>query len=110
MTEFSNTIRWDQDADGIVVLTLDDPNQSANTMNSDYLASMAATLDRLEAEKESIKGVVITSAKKTFLAGGDLRDLPTTTREGLPEFHRFVRANHAVLRRLETLGKPVAAA
>ena len=26
-------IRWEKDADNIVVLTLDDPNQSANTMN-----------------------------------------------------------------------------
>ena len=29
-----STIRWERDADGIVVLTLDDPNQSANTMNA----------------------------------------------------------------------------
>ena len=28
-----NMINWDQDADGIVVLTMDDPNQGANTMN-----------------------------------------------------------------------------
>ena len=27
-------IRWEQDAEGIVTLTLDDPNQSANTMNA----------------------------------------------------------------------------
>ncbi|MCU1504174.1 MAG: hypothetical protein JWM12_3528, partial [Ilumatobacteraceae bacterium] len=26
----STTIRWDQDDDGVVILTLDDPNQSAN--------------------------------------------------------------------------------
>ena len=35
-----STIRWEQDADGVVVLTLDDPNQSANTMNEAYKASM----------------------------------------------------------------------
>ncbi len=29
-----STIRWDRDTDGVVVLTLDDPNQSANTMNA----------------------------------------------------------------------------
>ena len=70
-----STIRWDKDADGVVVLTLDDPNQSANTMNEAYKASMAATVDRLEAEKDDITGVIITSAKKTFFAGGDLNDL-----------------------------------
>ena len=31
-----STIRWEQDADGIVTLILDDPNQSANTMNEAY--------------------------------------------------------------------------
>jgi 3-hydroxyacyl-CoA dehydrogenase/enoyl-CoA hydratase/3-hydroxybutyryl-CoA epimerase len=29
-----NTIRWDKGNDGIVTLTLDDPSQSANTMNA----------------------------------------------------------------------------
>ena len=29
-----NTIRWDQDGDGIVTLTMDDPSQRANTMNA----------------------------------------------------------------------------
>jgi 3-hydroxyacyl-CoA dehydrogenase / enoyl-CoA hydratase / 3-hydroxybutyryl-CoA epimerase len=106
----STTIRWDQDADGIVVLTLDDPNQSANTMNAAYKASMEATVERLEAEKDAITGVVITSAKKTFFAGGDLNDLIAVTPETADEFARFVREGKAVLRRLESLGKPVVAA
>ena len=38
MTE-STVIRWDQDEDGIVVLTLDDPEHSANTMNAAYRES-----------------------------------------------------------------------
>jgi 3-hydroxyacyl-CoA dehydrogenase/enoyl-CoA hydratase/3-hydroxybutyryl-CoA epimerase len=105
-----STIRWEQDDDGIVVLTLDDPNQSANTMNEAYARSIRATLDRLEAEKDSIAGVVITSAKKTFFAGGDLNDLIRVTPENADEFGAAVRDGKAVLRRLETLGKPVAAA
>ena len=36
-----STIRWQKDPDGIVVLTLDDPSQSANTMNQAYMDSMA---------------------------------------------------------------------
>jgi 3-hydroxyacyl-CoA dehydrogenase/enoyl-CoA hydratase/3-hydroxybutyryl-CoA epimerase len=106
----SSTIRWDRDGDGVVILTLDDPNQSANTMNAAYAASMAATVDRLEAERDEISGVIITSAKKTFFAGGDLNDLKRATREQSDEVAEFVRANKAVLRRLETLGKPVVAA
>src|SRR3984957_17285011 len=110
MAEATNTIKWEQDEDGIVVLTLDDPSQSANTMNAAYAASMAATLDRLEAERESVTGVVITSAKKTFFAGGDLNDLKQATKENAPELAEMVRAGKAQLRRLETLGKPVVAA
>jgi hypothetical protein len=41
MTE-QTAIRWDLDADGIVTLTMDDPNQSANTMNELYQESMEA--------------------------------------------------------------------
>src|SRR4051812_32033598 len=105
-----STIRWEQDSDGIVVLTLDDPNQSANTMNEAYARSIRETLERLEAEKDSIAGVVVTSAKKTFFAGGDLNDLKKVTPETADEFAGFVRDGKAVLRRLETFGKPVVAA
>ncbi len=45
----STTIRWGKGDDDVVVLTLDDPNQSANTMNRAYFDSMAATIDLLEA-------------------------------------------------------------
>ena len=105
----SKTIRWDQDADGVVILTLDDPSQSANTMNADYGESMAVTIDRLEAEKDSITGVIIQSAKKTFFAGGDLNDLVQVNRENAHEFTEAVRTMKSQLRRLEQLGKPVVA-
>jgi 3-hydroxyacyl-CoA dehydrogenase/enoyl-CoA hydratase/3-hydroxybutyryl-CoA epimerase len=106
----STTIRYDKGDDGIVVLTLDDPNQSANTMNAAYIASMGATVERLEAEKDDIRGVVLTSAKKTFFAGGDLNDLKSVTREQSAEFAAGIREVKAQLRRLETLGRPVVAA
>ena len=105
-----STIRWDKDEDGVVVLTLDDPNQSANTMNEAYKASMAATVDRLEAEKDDISGVIITSAKKTFFAGGDLNDLKRAKKEDAAEVAQMVRDLKLQLRRLEKLGKPVVAA
>ena len=106
----AQTIRYERGEDGVVVLTLDDPNQSANTMNADYVASMGATVDRLEAEKDEIAGVVITSAKKTFFAGGDLNDLRRVGPEDAEEFSAGIATVKAQLRRLETLGKPVVAA
>lgn len=61
-----SSIRWEKDADNIVILTMDDPNQSANTMNALYQKSMGETVDRLVAEKADIAGVILTSAKRLF--------------------------------------------
>ena len=104
-----STIRWEQDGDGVVNLILDDPNQSANTMNEAFGHSLAETVDRLEAEKDSIKGVVLTSGKSTFFAGGDLNDLLAARPEDAPRFGEQVTVLKSLLRRLETLGKPVVA-
>ena len=105
-----NTIQWDKDADGIVTLTLDDPTGSANVMNEHYIESMGKAVERLVAEKDSITGVVITSAKKTFFAGGDLKGMIQATPEDAGEFFSTVETVKKDLRTLETLGKPVVAA
>ena len=105
-----NTIQWDQDADGIVTLTLDDPTGSANVMNEHYTESMHKATERLAAEKDSITGVVITSAKKTFFAGGDLKGMINLGPENAGEAFDMVETVKRDLRALETLGKPVVAA
>jgi 3-hydroxyacyl-CoA dehydrogenase/enoyl-CoA hydratase/3-hydroxybutyryl-CoA epimerase len=106
----SSSIRWDADADGVVTLTLDDPGRSANTINDRYVASMGETLDRLEAERDSITGVILTSAKKTFFAGADLNTLRDVTPDSAREFAAYIALVKGQLRRLEKLGKPVVAA
>jgi 3-hydroxyacyl-CoA dehydrogenase/enoyl-CoA hydratase/3-hydroxybutyryl-CoA epimerase len=108
MTE--NTIRWDQDGDGIVTLTLDDPSQRANTMTDDFRTSLSTVVERLESEKDSVTGVIITSAKDTFFAGGDLKLLARVTDENAAEFAEGVTRIKADFRRLEKLGKPTVAA
>ena len=108
MTE--STIRWEKGADNIVTLTLDDPQQSANTMNDRYTKSMHDTVERLEKEKADIAGVIITSAKKTFFAGGDLRDLIKVKPENAQEMADGGKLLKGDLRKLETLGIPVVCA
>ncbi|HEX5276730.1 MAG TPA: 3-hydroxyacyl-CoA dehydrogenase NAD-binding domain-containing protein [Fluviicoccus sp.] len=103
-------IRWEKDADNIVTLTLDDPTSSANTMNELYTRSMADTVARLQAEKADIKGVIVTSAKKTFFAGGDLKTLIQAGPEHAAQFEAGVTEIKRQLRVLETQGKPVVAA
>ncbi|MFD9482568.1 3-hydroxyacyl-CoA dehydrogenase NAD-binding domain-containing protein [Streptomyces sp. NPDC059991] len=106
----STTIRWEQDETGVVTLVLDDPNQSANTMNRAFKDSIAAIADRAEAEKDSIRGIVYTSAKKTFFAGGDLKDMIQVGPENAQQAFDTGTAIKNSLRRIETLGKPVVAA
>ncbi len=105
-----SAVTYDRDADGVVTLTLDDPQSSANTMNQRYKDGMHAAVERLHAEKDDVRGVVVASAKKTFFAGGDLKGMVTTTREDAEAVFREVEQVKADLRRLETLGKPVVAA
>jgi 3-hydroxyacyl-CoA dehydrogenase / enoyl-CoA hydratase / 3-hydroxybutyryl-CoA epimerase len=106
----STTIGWEQDDDGIVTLVLDDPDQSANTMNAAFADSLDAVLERLENEIGQIRGIIVTSAKKTFFAGGDLRDLIRATPEDAESVFAGSMRIKRRLRRLETLGKPVVAA
>jgi 3-hydroxyacyl-CoA dehydrogenase/enoyl-CoA hydratase/3-hydroxybutyryl-CoA epimerase len=102
-------IQWDNQ-DGVIVLTMDDPNQGANTMNDLYASSLKATTERLVAEKDSITGVIITSAKSTFFAGGDLKDMRQAKKEDAEQFSTFLTELKGHMRTIETLGKPVVAA
>ena len=109
----TDAVRYDV-ADGIVTLTIDDPHQNANTMNETYRASMEAAIDRLASEiaadGDAIKGVIITSAKQTFFAGGDLKLMTRAKPQDAEALFTNVESIKATLRRLETIGKPVVAA
>jgi 3-hydroxyacyl-CoA dehydrogenase/enoyl-CoA hydratase/3-hydroxybutyryl-CoA epimerase len=60
----NEAIRYEKGQDQIVVLTIDMPGQSANTMNAVYREAMAGCVARLVADKDSIAGVIITSARR----------------------------------------------
>jgi 3-hydroxyacyl-CoA dehydrogenase/enoyl-CoA hydratase/3-hydroxybutyryl-CoA epimerase len=103
-------VRWEKGDDGIVVVTLDDPQSSANTMNDRYKSAMGECIEALVKDKDNINGVIITSAKKTFFAGGDLTSLVKATKADAPRVFGEVSEMRVQLRTLETLGKPVVAA
>lgn len=106
----TQAIRYEKGQDRIVVLTIDMPGQSANTMNAVYREAMATCVERLVADKDAIAGVIITSAKKTFFAGGDLNELIKVGKPEAQAFYNMVLTLKGQLRTLETLGKPVVAA
>ncbi|MBK8075032.1 MAG: enoyl-CoA hydratase/isomerase family protein [Kineosporiaceae bacterium] len=105
-------VRYERDDDGIVTLTLDDPAASANTMNQAYEAGMAAALDRLTADIAAgeVAGVIVTSAKKTFFAGGDIPAMMAAGPEHAVQLTAQLGRLKSQLRRLETCGRPVVAA
>ncbi|MCC8245094.1 3-hydroxyacyl-CoA dehydrogenase NAD-binding domain-containing protein [Saccharothrix luteola] len=102
-------IHFEQDDEGVVTLTMD-MSGSANVMNAEYHKDMGDVVARLEASRDDITGVVLTSAKKTFFAGGDLNVLIQITPENAAEALGFLEEIKGQLRRLELLGKPVVAA
>jgi 3-hydroxyacyl-CoA dehydrogenase/enoyl-CoA hydratase/3-hydroxybutyryl-CoA epimerase len=106
----TTAVRYEQDGDGIVTLVLDDPTATANTMNELYQRSMHAAVERLYDEVDGVTGVVVTSAKKTFFAGGNLTLMMRQTPDDAPSVFAGMEAMKADLRRLERLPRPVVAA
>ncbi|MFI6865550.1 3-hydroxyacyl-CoA dehydrogenase NAD-binding domain-containing protein [Nocardia sp. NPDC050406] len=103
-------IHWDRDADGIVTLTLDQAGQAVNTLGERFSRAVHDVVERLVAERDSIAGVIITSAKKTFVAGADLNEIRAYTAENVGVLAASLDAGKADFRALETLGVPVVAA
>ncbi|MFB9446527.1 3-hydroxyacyl-CoA dehydrogenase NAD-binding domain-containing protein [Dactylosporangium vinaceum] len=103
-------IRYERDADGVVLLTMDDPARSANTMNAAFTEALGTVIDRLYTERDDITGVILASAKKTWFAGGDLDLLASIGPDQAAAVTASTTHLKGLLRRLETLGRPVVAA
>lgn len=100
-------IHYAKDEQQIVTLTLDRPGRSANVIDAEFGVALATRLERLQAEP-NLAGVIVTSAKKTFMAGGDLEWLYAVTNAA--EVFNNAEALKAGFRQLERLGVPVVAA
>ena len=111
-----NMFRWDLADDGIVTLTMDDPNAPVNTMNKTFQDDFRATVERLEKEladgpeAAGIKGIILASAKKTFFAGGDIKQMSQVGPEDAQMMFDMVQHMKESLRRVEKLPVPVVAA
>ncbi|MDA0225168.1 MAG: 3-hydroxyacyl-CoA dehydrogenase NAD-binding domain-containing protein [Proteobacteria bacterium] len=105
----TSPIRYDLGSDRIVTLTLDAPDAAVNTMTEAFQRALVETLDRLEADKETHDGVILRSAKKTFFAGAELKDVLKLTEADGPRMFHEIETMKRSFRRLEKLGKPVVA-
>ncbi len=105
------TIDLKIDADGIAVLTIDVKDKPMNVITPDFMDEIAESAARISSD-EKIKGAVITSGKDSFMAGADLKELVDVFEQGrdITEVYAWCRKLQQAYRKLETCGKPVAAA
>ena len=102
----ANAVTLEVGSDGILVATMDLPDRPMNVVNDALMLGIAQAVDRLA--DPAVKGLVLTSAKADFCAGGDIDRMSKWTRPEQP--FEAANAMKAVLRQLETQGKPVVAA
>ena len=111
--------KWDQDADGIVTIAWDVPGRTMNVLTGAVVAELVQVAEKV-ASDASITGLVITSGKTNgFCAGAALDEMEGNTQstgaakspeEALARQYQGVMKFHQAFRKLETCGKPVAAA
>lgn len=103
-----SVFKYEKDADGIVTVTMD-MTGPVNSMNDEYDLAMGETLEKLEAE-QGLAGVIFTSAKKVFFAGGNIKDLLAIEEGQEGVMMAKLDVVKSQLRRLERLPVPVVAA
>ena len=105
------TIDYAVDQDGIALLTIDVKERSMNVLTPELQADLASAIETIVSD-DAVKGAVITSGKSSFVAGADLMALVNAYEDGRSAADKYADARgfQQILRRLETCGKPVAAA
>ncbi|MDM4769595.1 3-hydroxyacyl-CoA dehydrogenase NAD-binding domain-containing protein [Solimonas sp. SE-A11] len=101
------SVNFEKDNDGIVTLTLDMPGRSMNVLNDELSKPLAEAIGKIEGDA-SIKGVIVTSGKKEFLAGADIEKVFAITDPA--DAFKLAEDYKGFLRRLELCGRPVVAA
>lgn len=97
-----------EEQEKILIITLDAPDSSVNTIDEESMAELEECLDHLQ-DGNHLRGAVLISAKENnFIAGADLKLLQSL--EKASDFTELSRRTYGLLDRLESSGKPVVAA
>jgi 3-hydroxyacyl-CoA dehydrogenase / enoyl-CoA hydratase / 3-hydroxybutyryl-CoA epimerase len=102
----SNAVTLSLGDDGILVATMDLPGRPMNVVGDELMEGIHAAVDKLA--EDGVKGMILTSGKADFCAGGDLDRMSKWTTPQQP--FEASMAMKAVLRRMELQAKPVVAA
>lgn len=94
--------------DGIVILTIDVPNESLNILKAEFSDEILDILEKLQNDK-NVKGLIVISNKKnSFIAGADINMLDNCHTKS--DVIDIVKKGHHVFSVIETLPFPVVAA
>jgi 3-hydroxyacyl-CoA dehydrogenase/enoyl-CoA hydratase/3-hydroxybutyryl-CoA epimerase len=107
----TQNIRFSVDADGIAILAIDVAGRPMNVLTPEFRADLAACIERVAGDA-AVRGAVICSAKSSFMAGADIKDMVGAFDRGITaaQASEFSWELHKLFRRMETCGKPIAAA
>lgn len=105
----SNTIEVITLTDGLVKLNFNNKGSSVNVFDSQTINDFSEALSVLE-RRDNIKGLLITSGKKVFMAGADVIALESSRGEGPKAVALFLAKNNSNFNRLEDLPFPVVVA
>jgi 3-hydroxyacyl-CoA dehydrogenase / enoyl-CoA hydratase / 3-hydroxybutyryl-CoA epimerase len=109
----TSSISYAVDADGIATLTIDQPGKSMNVIGPEFTDELEAAIGRAAGDA-SVKGIIVTSGKSSFVAGADLIGMGALLAKArtAPPAEALAASSRltVVLRKLETCGKPVACA
>ena len=107
----TQNIRYSVDGDGIATLLIDVADRPMNVITPGFRKDLAECVEKV-ASDPAVRGAVIGSAKSSFMAGADIKDMAAAFQRGLTaaEAAKFSGELNRLLRRLETCGKPFAAA
>jgi enoyl-CoA hydratase len=105
-----SAVRTEMRADGVAVLTLDQPDSRANVLTPGLWADLGDALAAL-AVQPGVRGLVLASAKPgVFIAGADLKLLLAAPGPNDPAVAMFIGQGLRVLELLEQLPFPTCAA
>ena len=93
--------------DDIATITFDEPGSVVNTMSRQWQQDMAALAAQLTRDKDTIKGIILASAKSTFFAGAELKSVMRLTDADASALFTEIEGVKKSFHTIESLGKPV---
>ena len=99
---------YEVDGDGIAVITIDQKDNPTNLFSYEFIQEYISTAHKAIAD-DKIKGVILTSGRRMFMAGADLRELEKQSASAEEQLEAMMKM-HQGMRAIETGGKPFVAA